>query len=1269
MSTDSTSDQAQVQLAFDILNNPHASLPYPGQASSLALGDRAVVGLTDSFIENQLFQQLGTSTGFQTTSSYQTIMTAVAQGIPLIFIGQSNLSVLDQLDFSADAKARITSAVRSGKIVLVPDAAVSIDGTPTTAWFEIDPTSGYTIAVSENGLHGVIAGVAGQFASIARLIASLTTAGELVVYGIVRSAATSLARTAFARAALAGIPLSQVALSLYNLFMNELEETLGMESVFYTEALAAARDGIDAALKAAKADLGVEPPAGGFLSAASALPTSPTSRASILVSIAADPTLKSLLAPVRGQLRLTQASVSHVSSASWQSTSNSGFLVQSVSAASAVVVDANGKTIGSGVVALSAQALLAAAIAGNVSYSVNGSGSLSFYGPAESLLGVSGNWDQYTATVAGGVAITVDSSGLTLNGTALAAGSYTITTTSATIAGSGPSTSPNFAGSATITTTSGSVELGTGTGSLAIGGTPLDTSGNGLTLTGYVGTVTVSPNADGTDTVGLNGPATNLIQLASSPASFSADQNTPVTFQANIQTSFADRYTLTAQAPAGWTVSIDNNGKVTVTPAPGLQGGTFPIQIFAQSTTNPDLAASSLVNVTVTPTQPGITLAVAPDPVFTVPYNGVQLPTAFRASIRNLGPASDTDSLAFSNVPSGFTLLDSGTSLTVPAGQTGILGLYLVPSPGQPLPAPGTKLSFTVTATSTSNSKISQSQVETFTVPGIDAVTVTSQPASLSTTPGTPVQVAITLTNVGNVAENNITLKPTVSAGLTASGLAPLSLAVGQSMTETVTLTPAASIPLNTSLQATLTATYGASASPATQSVNVLVQVAAPGVAAINDAAGAAVGLTSNTGLAPILTDLGSALTNLYQNPTSPVYASQSQADLTSLISQVSNDPFLARFAAGFTAAQTALGSATTAAAVQAALASLGTAMKSLAQAISDEAAHGFTLSLSPDRAIAQPNAPEVFDLVMTNNGSTATTYDLAVKGLPSGVSSSFSESSVTLQPGQSITAGNNPVTLTLTESGTSLTAANFTVTATAEGASEITLGTPGELTLRNSSILIGTVSTNPPFTNAGGQITVSAQIEPVVNAPTQVTASYTVTNPTGTVLFTSPPTLVSLSPATALTTASLGSLDTTGFALGTDTITVTLDDSSGKAIPGASSTGTLVIGLPVTGTLTTTPTVVPTGTATVTSMVQVTTGTSYPAPLTLQGAVTTPAPGTSVAALFVWRQDLRLRERHRRDQRHRRDRPGQSPAHRDLRHERHHQRPVRLQRRPGRQR
>ena len=278
-----------------------------------------------------------------------------------------------------------------------------------------------------------------------------------------------------------------------------------------------------------------------------------------------------------------------------------------------------------------------------------------------------------------------------------------------------------------------------------------------------------------------------MLQVAASPATLTTDQNTPITFQPNVQTSLADTYNLTANAPPGWTVTIDDSGNVTATPAPGLQGGTYPIQVIAQSSTDPNLVAQTTVEVTITPTQPGMTFAVNPDPLFTVPYDGAQVPTAFRAVIDNTGPAADTYNLSFANVPSGFTLVSSATSVTVPAGQTGIVGIYLIPIAGSVLPAPGTPLSFQVTATSTTNPAITQTVTESFTMPAIDAVTIVSNPVQVSTVPGLPATATVTLENVGNVAAS-AALTFSTDTGLTLTGLSatPITLAIGQTATETV---------------------------------------------------------------------------------------------------------------------------------------------------------------------------------------------------------------------------------------------------------------------------------------------------------------------------------------------------------------------------------------------------------------------------------------------------------------------------------------------------
>ena len=571
------------------------------------------------------------------------------------------------------------------------------------------------------------------------------------------------------------------------------------------------------------------------------------------------------------------------------------------------------------------------------------------YGPAESRLGISGDWVTYTASLTGqaSITLTVPDGALTLNGQSLPAGTYTITTSSATLSGSGTMSSPNFAGTASITVTNGTINLGLGTGNLSVGGKPLDPTDE-TTLDGYNGTITVSANGDGTDSVTLGGNAGNVLQVTASPSTLTTDQNTPITFATNIQTSLADTYTLTANAPTGWTVTIDSKGNVTAAPAPGLQGGTYPIQIIAQSQTDSTLEAQTTVEVTITATKPGINFTLASDPQFTVPFNGAQLPTAFRSSIQNLGPAADTYNLTFSNVPSGFSIVDSGTSVTVPAGATGIDGIYLVPNPGQPIPAPGTQVSFTVTATSTTDSSISQTQIETFTVPNIDAVSLTSTPTSLSSSPGVAATTTLTLQNDGNVPET-VTLTVATPAGLTAGSLAPITLAVGATQTETLTLTPDSSAPLNQTLATTITASFGPSSEPVTTTDSIDLLVRSAQTVAVSQASIAA-GAANNSQLASVLSDLGNTLASL-QSATSGALFTEAQNDLNNLNTLLNADPALTSLATQLQPIITAANADN----LSGMLSGTTSLFNSVTGVLNQEASEQFTASLSPTEIDLQP--------------------------------------------------------------------------------------------------------------------------------------------------------------------------------------------------------------------------------------------------------------------------------------------------------------------------
>jgi hypothetical protein len=255
-----------------------------------------------------------------------------------------------------------------------------------------------------------------------------------------------------------------------------------------------------------------DPPLGTMLSSLTIPSSIETHQASTQVAVAAATAAGS----TEGTAVVDAMSASGPLSASWSAGDASGFAVSSLTASGVTITGAGDNPVGSGVVSLMASAPVSVSISGNAQYNVNGTGTLAFYGGTGSNLGVGADWDNYSATVSGSLAITLTTDRLTLNGQALPAGTYTIDTTSATLSGTGPSTSPNFAGAASVTATGGTVNLGPGAGNVAVGGTPIDST-NVATLAGYTGTIAVSAGRSGGDSVTLDGAAGSCSRLPAPP--------------------------------------------------------------------------------------------------------------------------------------------------------------------------------------------------------------------------------------------------------------------------------------------------------------------------------------------------------------------------------------------------------------------------------------------------------------------------------------------------------------------------------------------------------------------------------------------------------------------------------------------------------------------------------------------------------------------------------------------------------------------------------
>jgi uncharacterized membrane protein len=1191
----------------DLIRDSVRIVAAPGQNPGAKFVFNAVRGIYENAVEHNVLAALAPAGQAMSKANTLDVMAAAAaQGISLRLITSANLDALASLPISDDARARITTAIEQGNAVIVPEQMVLLNGALTTAWAQINLATGEYIGVTDDGGNEALFDWFALYteAYIADLTLLNGLAGPLDGFfaGAIISLKYEFCNMLSGDKAACDKQVEDDKKEVKELFEDNETKLLTLSAAVLGYIYAA--EGDDAAIKLVditvhvieeqdvkefetsmnaftKAIIGLDPPISIFDVGLQSTLGQPTDHAHGSLVVPGLATAGS----VQGSGGVPGLAAAGTLDASWTSTADASFGATAVSAAGATVTDAHGQPIGAGSIAVAASAHMTAVVSGNVGYAVHGQGSLSFYGEVGNSLVVSADWVSYAATLSGSPTLQVAADSLTLNGQALPTGTYRITAPSIQLSGSGHTSSANFAGSASVTATGGTINVGRSSGSLTVAGKSIPVS-SGATLTGYTGSITIAAGgSNNLDHVTFNGSAANVLTVSTTPSTLTTDQNTPVTFQANVNTSFADTYNLTAQAPPGWTVTFDNSGKIMATPAPGLQGGTFPIQIVAQSTANPDLVAQTTLNVTIRPTVQGINFTVTPDSLFTVPFNGAQLPTAFRASIQNLGPSADSYKLTFANVPIGFTLLNSGTSVTVPAGQTGILGLYLQPNAGQPTPAPGTPLSFTVTATSTSNPAITRTLVVAFTMPAIDAVLVSTSEPQVASTPGTATTATLTLQNAGNVPEN-VSLTATTPAGVTLSGLQPFTLAVGQTATETITLTPAAIAALNIDLATTLTATFGPSANPQTATAELDLLVRSAQTVALTQAAIAA-GQTSDSQLATTLTELGDTVSLLQATPTDAMLLNRVQFLLGNLSTLLSADPALASFVTALQPIQAKAAAGD----VAGLLALLPSFFSSLTNVLAVEATQQFSVSAAPTPVDLFVGQGKDIAVQLVNQGTSAIPLTLSTAGLPAGVTVHLSQNQLTLAPGATAT-----VTVTLTQTQDLNTVFTLQVIA---AASLVQHAATVDVEARPAAADVLSVSVNPVSVQAGSPVAVSAQVFNTANAARTLQAKIDVFDAAGNPVLTVLAGAISLVPGSGAQAVDLRSLATTGLATGVYSLRVSLLTGDGSLLPGHAAQTVFGVGQPVSATVAASPLFVPPGNSSVATSITVTSqaGTSSSGP------------------------------------------------------------------------
>jgi uncharacterized repeat protein (TIGR01451 family) len=157
VSANDGSGNSTLQLGFDILKSNYRVVIAPGQSLAAEVAFNVDRGYIENGIEGSVASPpTGSSPGPLSTPIFTAaiLQAAVAHGITLVTLSSDNKAVVDQLPFSADVKARMSTALSNGRIVIIPSQGVRISGEDRVGWYEIDPITGETTGILANGSHG-----------------------------------------------------------------------------------------------------------------------------------------------------------------------------------------------------------------------------------------------------------------------------------------------------------------------------------------------------------------------------------------------------------------------------------------------------------------------------------------------------------------------------------------------------------------------------------------------------------------------------------------------------------------------------------------------------------------------------------------------------------------------------------------------------------------------------------------------------------------------------------------------------------------------------------------------------------------------------------------------------------------------------------------------------------------------------------------------------------------------------------------------------------
>ncbi len=148
-----------LRFGFD-LRRDVARTVVTGAGPDVAFATQVWRGVVDGTLERYLADLFAGSTDgkalYGTTLSTSSLFdSARASNNPAVLLAQNGMKPGSSL--SADTQARIDESIAAGNVLIAPKLPVTIGGAQRYAWWQVDPRSGETIAVTDDGLRGAAA--------------------------------------------------------------------------------------------------------------------------------------------------------------------------------------------------------------------------------------------------------------------------------------------------------------------------------------------------------------------------------------------------------------------------------------------------------------------------------------------------------------------------------------------------------------------------------------------------------------------------------------------------------------------------------------------------------------------------------------------------------------------------------------------------------------------------------------------------------------------------------------------------------------------------------------------------------------------------------------------------------------------------------------------------------------------------------------------------------------------------------------------------------